>query len=236
VSHKDETIPPGDEWYYELDGRAHGPFRRSALDELLGCAGETAADVRIRKGAEGEWSSFRSGSSVVGTPWLAGTPSGPSAPPAARAGESRAQRSRLQGEAKGFASLFHRNRDIAAAMGVWILLNVLFLLFWQEPHARERRYLATLQGIVTEADQMRAKPASQQEWQQMLQRTQKTLAPMVQDLQKSASSSELPRQQLLWCARDLAPKIMGPQSKERDQHERRLKQYLQSLEDSVGRR
>lgn len=229
-------MTPGEEWYYEIDGRAHGPLAWSDLEDLLGRSGETAADVRIRKGTEGEWSPFRSGSSAAGTPWLAGTPSGLSAPPAARAGPSRTQGSRSQGEAKGFASFFHRNRDIAAAVGVWMLLNVLCLLFWPEPYARERRYLATLQGIIVEADQLRAKPASQQEWQQMVQRTQTTLAPMVQYLQKSASSSELPRQQLLWCARDLAPKIMGPQSKERDQQERRLKQYLQSVEGALGRR
>jgi len=236
VRFDDKQIPPGEEWYYEIDGRSHGPLPWSDLEDLLGRSGETAAEARIRQGAEGEWSPFRSGSSAAGTPWLAGTPSGLSAPPAARAGPSRAQESRSQGEAKGFDSLFHRNRDIAAAIGAWLVLNVLFLLFWPQPYARERRYLATLQGIVEEADQLRAKSASQQEWQQMLQRTQKTLAPMVQDLQKSASSSELPRQQLLWCARDLAPKIMGPPSKERDQHERRLKQYLQSVEGAVGRR
>jgi hypothetical protein len=45
-----EETTAGDEWYYELDGRVHGPMMRSALEELLGSSGETVADVRIRKG------------------------------------------------------------------------------------------------------------------------------------------------------------------------------------------
>jgi len=114
-------------------------------------------------------------------------------------------------------------------VGVWILLNVLFLLFWPQPYARERRYLETLQGIVAEADQLRAKPASEQEWQELARRTKQTLAPMVRDLEKSANSSELVRQQLLWCARDLAPRIIGPQTKEREGQQRRLKQYMESV-------
>jgi len=179
VRFDDKAVTPGEEWYYEIDGRAHGPLAWSDLEDLLGRSGETAADVHIRKGAEGEWSPFRSVPSAAGTPWLAGTPSGLSALPTARADESRAQGARSHREAKGFASVFHRNRDIAAAVGAWLLLDVLFLLFWPEAYARERRYLATLQGIIVEADQLRAKPASHEEWQQMLQRTQKTLAPMV---------------------------------------------------------
>jgi hypothetical protein len=119
-------------------------------------------------------------------------------------------------------------------VGVWILLNVLFLLFWPQPYARERRYLATLQGIVGEADQLRAKPASDREWQELALRTRQSLAPMVRDLEKSANSSELVRQQLLWSARDLAPRIIGPPSKERDGQERRLKQYLGSVDTTLS--
>ena len=61
MSLKDEPIPAGEEWYYELDGRAHGPMRWSDLEEMLSRAGETASQVRVRKGADGLWSAFRSG-------------------------------------------------------------------------------------------------------------------------------------------------------------------------------
>jgi len=58
----------GEEWYYEVDGRPHGPLAWSDLEDLLGRSGETAVDVRIRKGPQGEWTAFRSASSAAGTP------------------------------------------------------------------------------------------------------------------------------------------------------------------------
>jgi hypothetical protein len=225
---RDGAIVTEDDWYYELDGRAHGPLSWSDLVDLLGRSGETAADVHIRKGTAGEWTAFRSGSAPVRPPDL-------SRPAAERSEQPPAQRSQLRTQGSGFSSLFQRHRDIAAAVGIWILLNVLFLLFWPEPYARERRYLTTLQGVVGEADLLRAKGASDREWSELAKRARATLAPMIGDLQKSASSSELPRQQLLWCARDLAPRIMGPPTKERDDQERRLKQYLESVEQASGR-
>jgi hypothetical protein len=227
VPFQDEQIPPGEEWYYEIDGRAHGPLTWSNLEDLLGRSGDTAAQVRIRKGADGEWTAFRSGSSKVGLPAV-------SAPGADAFVQSVGHRPLPRAKGSGFSAFFQGHRDIAAAAGVWILLNVLFLLYWPEPYARERRYLATLQSVVAEADQLRASGASDKEWQDLRKRAKDGLAPMIGDLQKSASSAELPRQQLLWCARDLAPKIMGPQTKEREENERRLKQYLESVNGAIS--
>ena len=53
---------------------------------------------------------------------------------------------------------------------------------------------------------------------------------MVSDLKKSASATEPIRQQLLWSARDLIPRTFGPRTKERDDVERRLKEYLDGAE------
>jgi hypothetical protein len=227
VGLKDEPIPAGEEWYYELDGRAHGPMRWSDLEELLGRAGETASQVRVRKGADGPWSAFRSGAQMTSTP-IVGAQS------AERFEQSSVARPVVQSNSGGIASLFRQHRDLSAIAAVWIVLNVLFVMYWPEPYAKERRYLATLQEVVKEADQLRAGGATDTQWASLAKRTKERLAPMVADLQKSASSSELPRQQLLWSARDLVPKIMGAQSKEREQNESRLKQYLQSIEQAVG--
>jgi hypothetical protein len=231
VRFQDEPIPAGEEWYYELDGRAHGPMRWSDLEELLGGAGETASQVRVRKGADGPWSTFRSGAQTTSSPTVG-------AESAERFEQSSAARrvplGNWRGKSGGIASFFGQHRDLSAAVGVWILLNVLFVLYWPHPYAKERRYLATLQDVVKEADQLRAGVASDQEWSGLAKRTKERLAPMIADLQKSASSSELPRQQLLWSARDLAPRIMGAQTKEREENEQRLKQYLQSVEQAVG--
>jgi hypothetical protein len=227
VSHKDETIPPGDEWYYEIDGRAHGPFRRSALDELLGCAGETAAEVRIRKGKDGDWTPFPSAAAPARSTGRTAVVESPDR----RANSSRGRQTRPA----GWKPLVLRHWDVAAGIGVWILLNVLFLLFWPEPYARERRYLQTLQNIVAEVDRLRSSSASGKEWQELAKSSREKLAPIVRDLEKSANSSEPVRQQLLWSARDLAPRIIGPQDKERDERERRLKRYLESVGRALGR-
>jgi hypothetical protein len=226
VSYKDETIPPGDEWYYEVDGRAHGPFRWSALEELLGCSGETAAEARIRKGKEGDWTPFRAAASTRSTGTTAVVVS-----PDRQANSSRVPQTRPA----GLKPLIVRHWDVAAAIGVWILLNVLFLLFWPEPYARERRYLGTLQHVVAEVDRLRSSSASGKEWQELAKNSREKLAPIVRDLEKSANSSEPVRQQLLWSARDLAPKIIGPPDKERDERERRLKEYLESANRALGR-
>jgi hypothetical protein len=140
----------------------------------------------------------------------------------------------LRGKSEGIASIFLQHRDMTAIAGVWILLNVLFLVYWPAPYAKERRYLATLHDVVKEADQLRASGPTDTEWAGLAKRSRERLAPMISDLQKSASSSELPRQQLLWCARDLAPRIMGAPTQEREQNELRLKQYLESVEQAVG--
>jgi hypothetical protein len=227
VPFPDEQIPPGEEWYYEIDGRAHGPLSWSNLEDLLGRSGETAAQVRIRNGVDGEWAQFRLRSSPARSPSLIATP-------VDSFDRTAAQRPLFRPNGSRFRSLFQRNRDIALAFGAWILLNMLFVLNWPEPYARERRYLATLQSIVAEADQLRASGASDKEWLELRKRAKEGLAPMIKELQKSASSAELPRQQLLWCARDLAPKIMGPSTTERDQNEGRLKQYLESVDRAIG--
>jgi len=228
VRFQDEPIPAGEEWYYELDGRTHGPMRWSDLEEMLSRAGETAAQVRVRKGADGPWSAFRSGAQTTSTPTA-------DVQSAERFEQSPVARPVVQSNSGGITSLFRQHRDLWAVVGIWVLLNVLFLFYWPEPYSRERRYLATLQDVVKEADQLRASGATDTQWAGLAKRTKERLAPMIADLQKSASSSELPRQQLLWSARDLAPRIMGAPTKEREENELRLKRYLESVEQVIGR-
>ena len=223
---KDQLIPAGEEWYYELDGRAHGPMRWSDLEELLGRAGETAAQVRVRKGADGPWSAFRSGgrSTVV---------SGSVAPAAERFERSHGMRPVAAGRWEGIGSFFQQHRELSLAAGVWILVNVLFLVYWPQPYAKERRYLATLQDVLKEVDDLRASGAATRSGAASRNAAGRGWPPLIVDLKKSASSSELPRQQLLWSSRP-GPKIMGPRTTEGEQDELRLKQYLQSVEQAIG--
>jgi hypothetical protein len=223
---KDVQIPPGEEWYYEFDGRPHGPLSRTDLDELLNHSGETASDVRVRQGADGAWRAFR-----------ARSPAAPASTSETRQSSGAStlvpQESMPPSSVAPRGSLL-RHWDIGAAVGVWILLNAFFFC-WPDPYSHERQYLQTLRGIQAEAQELRAKLATDGEWRQFAERTNASLTPIVNDLKKSASSSEPVRQQLLWSARDLLPRMLGPQTKEREEHERRLKQYLDSAQRELNK-
>ena len=116
-----------------------------------------------------------------------------------------------------------------------MVFNVFFLVFWPQPYDRERRYLQQLETICAEVREMRAKPATDAEWQEFAERTKAGLAPMVRDLKKTASSSEPVRKRLLWSARDLLPRTLGPWTKARGDQDKRLKQYLESTQRDLGR-
>jgi hypothetical protein len=224
---KDTPIPPGEEWYYELDGRAHGPLSRADLEDLLNGSGETASQVRVRRGLNGPWHAFRIASSdVVGAN---STSDGPSSGQTTSVRRSVAPRA-----AHDFRGLMRAHWDIAAAVAAWVLLNVFYVAFWPQPYGRERRYLETLQAINAEVQELRARPASDGEWRELTERTRVALAPIVRDLKKSASASEPVRQQLLWAARDVIPHTLGPRTKERDDHDRRLKAYLDNARRELG--
>jgi hypothetical protein len=226
---KDKPIPPGEEWYYELDGRAHGPLSRGDLEDLLNRSGETASQVRVRRGLNGPWHGFRIASSTsdaVG----ANSPSDRTS-----SGQTiSVQRSVAPRAAHDFRGLMRAHWDIAAAVAAWVLLNVFYVAFWPQPYGRERRYLETLQAINAEVQELRARSASDGEWRELTDRTRVALAPIVSDLKKSASASEPVRQQLLWAARDLIPHTLGPRTKERDDHDRRLKEYLDNVQRELG--
>jgi len=234
VRFDDEPIPPGEEWYYEIDGRAHGPLTRTDLEQLLSGCGDTASEVRIRKGAGGVWTPFRPDVPASAPRWIVQA-AGPGGASAAVLRESERKTSAPRGQQGRFRSLIRGRADVIAVVAAWLFVNALFLLFWPQPYARERRYLAALRGIVAEVDELRAQPASDAKWHELAARTRAILAPIARDLEKSASSSELVRQQLLWSARDLAPRIVGPWSKARDGLQRRLKQYLDSVDQQLAR-
>jgi hypothetical protein len=129
---------------------------------------------------------------------------------------------------------FVRYWVISAIVGVWMFLNVLFLPFWREPYARERQYLMTLRNYVAEVDELRGKSASAKDWEELAKRTHEKLTPIVADLQQSANVSALPRQQLLWCAQDLATQIIGPETSEQQRQEARMKHYLIRAEQEMN--
>lgn len=227
---KDAPIPPGEAWYYELDGRSHGPISWTDLEELLSRSGETALEVRVRRGVDGPWTQFRAAPGASGS---AGTKGSNWEAPAWSSEASRPRQLQTpapRGEVRGLLST---HWDIGVAIVVWIVLNVSYLA-WPQAHSAERRYLQSLRAIENEVRDLRAKPNSDAEWHALADRSRATLAPIVSDLKKSASSSDPVKQQLLWSARDLIPRTIGPRTKERDDTERRLKEYLDGAERELG--
>jgi hypothetical protein len=227
VYSKPAPIPPGEEWYYELEGRTHGALSRSDLEDLLDRSGETAAEVRVRQGPNGPWMPFRS---AAPPPQTAGSIFQSGASPPDWGDPLAAQRSNSSSTRAGSEGFWRARWEIAAILGVWVALNALFLLFWPQSHSRERSYLATLRQIETDVQALRSKPASDAEWREFTEQTKSTLAPMVADLKKSSSAAEPIRQQLFWSARDIVPRTLGPRTKERDEQDQRLKQYLDAAE------
>jgi hypothetical protein len=231
VYSRQAPLSPGEEWYYELDGRTHGPLPRTDLEDLLNRSGDTADDVRVRRGPDGPWIPFRS-TSMRDRPSVASF-SKPVAEIPANERRSVSQRPGILSQ--GVGGLIRDQRGVLAAVAAWLLLNILFIALWPEPYSRERHYLETLRAIEAEKQLLRAKPASESEWQEFAQRTRSDLAPIVKDLQKSASAAQPIRQQLFWSARDLVPRTLGPRTKERDDVERRLRQYLDTVERELAR-
>lgn len=234
---KDAPIPPGEEWYYELDDRTRGPLSQSDLEDLLNRSGETASEVRVRQGPNGPWHPFRSATPApLPTAGLTSLPDSASS----RWGGGALSRGFASSATSAerllsFGGFWRAHWDVAAAASAWIALNVLFLLCWPQSYSRERGYLTTLRQIEADVSLLRAKPASDAEWREFGDRTRSTLAPIVDDLKKSASASEPVRQQLFWSARDILPRTLGPQTKEREEQDRRLERYLGTAERELGR-
>ena len=196
----------------------HGPMDRIDLEGLIGPSPDSAGNVRSRKETVREWTPLllrRMTAGFLGlvSPsewWSSEGANGPSTKTKPR---------------------FVHYWIISAI--VCVCLNVLFGFFWREPYVRERQYLVTLQNVVAEVDELRSKSASKKDWEEWTKLTHEKLAPMVADLQKSASVSTLPRQQLLWCARDLATQISGPETSEQQNQEDLMKHYLIRAEQEL---
>jgi hypothetical protein len=206
---------------------------RADLDDLLNRSGETAFEVRVRQGAEGPWSPFRTATAGART---AGSTSEAGSASEEADGHFSARLPVSPQTAFDWRVFLRVHWEIGAATGAWILINALFLSFWPQSYSRERRYLETLRAIEADVQAMRAKPASDAEWHQFAEQAHSSLAPIVSDLKKSASASEPVKQQLFWSARDLIPRTLGPRTTERDEQERQLRQYLDSAQREIDSR
>jgi hypothetical protein len=235
MDHADANGPTESEWFYELDGRTHGPLSRAALDDLLERCGETAVEVRVRKGPEGPWLPYR-GHAAVPTQESGAAPCDPSASdPAAFRGTIPAKRNPghsppsrrwpgIRGR-KGIRVWKPKHPEIVAAIALWSLTNLVLLFFWPQPHGPERRAMLALQEIQTKINELVTKPGSDSEWNEFTEHSKGTLAPIVRDLQQAKTSE--PVQLLLLSCRDIVPKLGGRAGQGRQRSQWRLQRCLE---------
>jgi hypothetical protein len=216
-----------DNWYYSIGDRVHGPLALSDLEELLDKSGDTASEVRIRKGTGGQWV-FRS---------PAGRTSGSqrvlsqvSFPDALKACRECIHSGPLAGAAIGMVSWVSTHRIAALLVVAWILLTF-GILGWPR-HAKERNCIEVLRKIMADAEHLRATEASDAQWHELTDRSQKALAPIVKEL-KESQPSEI-TQLLLWAARDAAPRLLHAETTDILRQEQRLKHVLNAIDGTIS--
>jgi hypothetical protein len=127
------------------------------------------------------------------------------------------------------------NADIAIGLAALVLVNVVVLGYWSQLHRTERRYLATLRQLDGEIHALQSRNPSQDEWGSLRARVTGTLAPVVDDLKKTASASAPIRQHLLGAARDQLPRLVAPRSAEMKEPERLYEQHMRFVEQELAR-
>jgi hypothetical protein len=231
------SLPPKpvqrpDEWYYQVDGKNHGPLMRAALEELIGSSGDTAEDVIVRHGDDGAWvpffslpGAFQSRGPVIRhdsierkcTPAPIVSPAGARAP-----GHILRQ-------------FIRDNCDLVVAVAFWLFINCAILVACSQSYSTERKYFATLRSLEMETKVLQARHASSEEWAALRAHVKQTLAPIVQDLKKRASATEPMRQHLLWAARDHFPKCVGPQTREMEELVRLYERHIQVVDEELAK-
>jgi hypothetical protein len=219
--------PPGEdaaEWYYQLNGRSHGPLTFAELMELVGSCGETASDVAVRKGMRAAWVPFVS---LLGTR--------PSCVPAPLLGSARSTQivtalHDFAGSSIEFRFNTRNNRDVVIAVALWLMFNFMVIILWPRPHASERKYVLAIRRLEAQVKELRASHASSRDWKSLHAHVEQTLGPIVRDLRANASASTPIRQRLLWAARDEFPRLAGPRSTQTDDAERLYELHMQFIE------
>jgi hypothetical protein len=116
---------------------------------------------------------------------------------------------------------------------IWGILNIGVVIAWSDPYSTERQYVTTMRQLEEEGNSLRSRGASAQEWKAFRTKSERTLAPIVADLNKSASASQPLRQHLLWVARDHLPKLIRPDRPD-DEVVRLYSNHMQVVEQELG--
>jgi hypothetical protein len=224
-----EGMTSPDHWYYKLDGRIHGPFGEGELEDLLGRCGDTAKEVFIRNGLSAEWRPFQK----------VGVDEAPKSATSSLCDSGTADAERRPSVMSSQRSHSHSVRDVRSSTLMWVSANsgacaVLGLalvlntyLLWPT-YVTERKCLATLEDILNQEDQLLTRATTQDEWREFTSRSKKRIAPFADHFSHSYHS-EL-NQLLLSASSDLAPRVLGPASRQRNRAARQLQWSLDQVE------
>ncbi len=199
------------QWYYQLDGKTHGPMTLQTLLELVGTSGETASDVLVRAEDDDQWKPYQS---IPGVPRASAVCVRTNLTCSDLAHDQGAARSAVKARPIAHRALPFDKRTLAIVAATWALINGVALLTLSDSYAAERSYYETLRELEAETRALQKGDADPQEWVALRARAKETLAPIVKDLKKKASAREPVCQHLLWAARDQFPKMIGPSNAE----------------------
>jgi hypothetical protein len=227
-----------DQWFYRLDDREHGPIKLTELQELIGSSGSVAEEVFVRQANRTEWICFfdlkanaelaqahrgRIGRALKAT----------SAPGSTEPRHSSSAKAAGRRTYRTLRDLLKDNREILVGVVIWGLINVGVLVAWSNPYSTERKYFVTLLQFEDEVHSLQSRNASTEEWRALRAKAKQTLEPIVADLKRSASASRPIRQHLLWAARDEMPKLIGPDSSDKEV-ERLYRNHMEIVERELA--
>jgi hypothetical protein len=133
---------------------------------------------------------------------------------------------------------WRKHADLLVAMLLFVALNAILFATMKPPYAEERKSLATLLDIRDELRVLQMRAATDAEWLDFRSKSERTLAPIIADLEKTASADQPIRQHLLWAGRDnlremLAQGERTPANSPKSDEEQESNQHVQWLEHAL---
>jgi hypothetical protein len=228
------------DWYYRIGERERGPLTLSQLKELVASSGEVARDIVVRHHAEGEWVPYESIDAVTAKR-LRDDRTDSKPPRVAVAADQVVDRAAAESSASpssaaktSFRQLIRLDWQIAAGVLVWAVVNLALWSFLDPYRSTEHKYYETLADAAKKAHDARTQGLDAAERGRMAASVVKSIKPIVEDLKKTANSSEPIRQHLLWAAKDQLPKLFSANGKELDECEGIFQRHMYEAGRRLG--
>lgn len=235
-------------WYYRIDGKDQGPVLISRLRQMAH-RGKLAPTDLVRKGKTGEWvpaSTYREIDTHAAKPVIEQTApeptpqvSAPVLPRQNRIGEFVGSVIEYCYDVSSdlFRAFLDRTqllRMVLSYVALAIVAGVFFYITLGE-RLFERKIVAgdpysTCNSLWQELKELRSAKGDASKWDELTERGQKALTPIVAKLEREASSSDRTAQFLLWASRDCLPKMFLDARKTPSEAETQLAEYMGNVD------